>query len=676
MVTGCISTVPVLPFCPSIKEFRAYRPPEATRVFAEDGSRIADLSHERRTVVDMKQVPEVVSNGFIAVEDRRFWRHNGVDLLGIGRAVFSNMLSGSLGQGFSTITMQLARSVFTEELPRSQKMRRKLCEIQLAGQIERLLTKKEILQSYMNQVYMGDGRYGVEEAAQGYFGKPVSELSLGEAALIVGLVKNPEGYNPRKQLKRAIDRRNTVLDILAREKVAPKAEIAKAKAAPIALAKIENVGNTAPYFIAAVRSELQVQFGADADTRGLRVHTALDPVLQKAAEKALLAQIQRIEAGKYGRFKHPVAPKGKLEPANGGGSPYLQGMVFALDAETGNVRALVGGRDFTHSSYDRALVARRQPGSAFKPIVYAAALEAGMTLGTGISTAPVSLESVGSPVWQPDDLVDPYEGTISVRRALALSSNFAAIRVGQFAGTQSVISMARRLGLTTPIPPYPAIFLGAAEVSPAEFVAAFATLGNGGYRVRPRFIQRVEDSQGTVLWEAESSRQQALDPGIAFLTLNLMESVVDFGTGNAVRRAGFWLPAAGKTGTTNEAKDVWFVGMTPDMVAGVWLGFDQPTTIMPKASGGQLAAPVWAEAMKVAYADKPKPTDWHAPNNVIAVEIDYETGQLASEYCPYEQIRTEYFIVGTEPTEYCMLQSGWGSQGLMGRIVKGIRRIL
>ncbi len=643
-------------------------------MYAMDGSRIADLSPERRVVVELNEVPKTVWGGFVAVEDRRFWQHDGVDMRGFARALFKNITSFSVEEGFSTIPMQLARQVFTEELPMSSKFSRKACEVRLAPKIEKSFTKREILKMYINQVYLGDGLYGVEEAARAYFGKPVGKVNVAEAATLVGLVKNPEGYNPRKHPLRTVKRRNVVLDVMAREGVITPEEAQRAKAQPLRLAPRLEAAGAAPYFIAAIRDELRERFGEDADVRGLRVYTGLDPVMQKAAQAALLAQIKDIEAGKYGKWKHPVPDSaGKLPPAQGSGSPYLQGMVVALDINTGEVRALVGGRDFTHSSYNRAIDARRQPGSAFKPFVYAAAIQQGLTLNQRVETTPISLQGANA-AWRPDDLVADSITQLSVREAFAKSSNYAAVRIGDWVGPQAVIQMARAAGVNTRIPPYPSIFLGSAEVQPIEFVAAIGAFGNGGKRIKPRFITKVTDARGKVLYESRDAQDWTINAGVAYLTLSLMTDVVDRGTAASIRRRGFWLPAAGKTGTTNDSKDVWFVGMTPDVVAGVWLGFDQPKTITPSASGGQMAAPVWAEFMKAAYERMPNPGGWSPPSNLVAVPIDSESGGMATNNCPPESVRIEYFLPGTEPTAYCDLHRS-GAERAIDKVIEGFRKI-
>jgi penicillin-binding protein 1A len=655
--------------CPSVEALLSYRPPEATRLYARDGSLLADLSVERRVVVDLDEVPPLVSNGFVAVEDRRFWAHGGVDARGVARAVWRDAVTLSLREGFSTITMQLARNVFPDELPRGDRFRRKACEVLLAGRIEAAFPKRDILRLYINQVYMGDGMYGVEEAARGYFGKPARRVTTAEAALLVGLVKNPEGYNPRRNAERAMRRRNVVLDVMAREHVITPDEAAKARAEPVRVAPPLEAAGPAPYYVAAVRRELRERFGADADVRGLRVHTALDPATQRAARDALVEQLRAVESGALGHWPHPQPGGGRLDPAQGSGSPYLQGAVIVLESATGEVRALVGGRDFTHSSYDRALVARRQAGSAFKPIVYAAALQHGISTVTWIETTPVALDISGV-AWRPEDLVPDSVVRLSARDALALSSNNAAVRLGEAVGVQRVIEMARTLGITTPIPAYPSIFLGAAEVVPAELAAVFATIGNGGHRVRPTLVTRVEDTRGNVLWSAPQSALHVLDAGVAYLTTTMLQDAVERGTGTAVRRAGFGHAAAGKTGTTNSARDVWFAGMTPDLAAVVWLGFDQPRQILPNAFGGNLAAPVWARTMQAAYARRPAPAAWAPPESLIGMAIDPQTGGLAGAECPTEDVRVEYFVPGTEPLDECPLHRG---PGTIDRMLRGLR---
>jgi penicillin-binding protein 1A len=656
--------------CPSVDAIAGYHPPEASRVFAADGSTLADLSPHRRVVVALEEIAPVLRDGVVAIEDRRFWQHAGVDPRGVVRAAWRNARSARLREGFSTLEMQLARNIFPETLPLSNRGRRKVWEVYLASRMDAVLSKEEILERYLNQIYLGSGLYGVEAASQAYFGKPAAEVTAAEAALLIALIKTPERYNPRRSPDRAQERRDLVLGLLADRGVLQPDEAARARSEDVELAAPRGSKATAPYFVIALRRELEELFGADADERGLRVFTGLDPELQASAQAALRAQIARIEHGDYGRWRHPVPDSGRLPPAPGA-SPYLQGMVVALDPETGLVRALVGGRDFAHSQYDRALQAHRQPGSAFKAIVYAAAVEFGMPPTALVSTAPVEIRAAGAPVWRPSDHIADSVGMLTVRDALARSSNTAAVRVGRWVGQDAVIATARRLGITTPLEPVRAMPLGSEEVIPAELVAAYAAFGNGGWRVRPRLIGRVEDATGRILWTAPETRERAIGEAAAFVTLTLLEDAVDRGTGASVRSAGFWAPAAGKTGTTDEGKDVWFVGMTPDLVAGVWLGFDQPAPIGAGASGSRMAAPVWADMMKRHYDKRRLPLPWQPPGSVIALPIDESTGQVATPDCPGELVRTEYFVPGTEPASYCPRHN---RQGFFDRLWGRLRR--
>lgn len=657
--------------CPPVEALLAYQPPEASQVFARDGSLIAALSPQRRTVVPLERIPARVKDGFVAVEDRRFWSHAGVDLRGVARAIWRDITTLSFREGFSTIQMQLARNIFPEELPRAKTLDRKACEVRLAWRMNRELSREEVLGLYLNQIYLGDGRYGVEEAARGYFGKSVGEVTTAEAALLVGLVQGPGRLNPRKHPERALGRRNVVLDVMAREGVITPEEAEAAKSTPLRLAPPAEASTSAPYLVAAVRRELRERFGDDADTRGLRVHTGLDPALQSAAREALARGIAKVEGGSYGRYRHPRPGAAN----NGSAENYLQGMIVALDPRTGEIRALVGGRDFALSQFDRALQARRQPGSAFKPILYAAALADRIPVTTRLATTPVSVEGDGSADWHPGDHIPDTVETLPLREALARSSNSAAVRLGQWVGTRRVASLAKSLGISTPVPDYPSIFLGSAEVVPVELVAAFAAFGNGGHRVTPRLITRVEDDSGNVLWRAPEEKEQVLDDGVAYLTLGMLQDVVDGGTGAAARRAGYQGPAAGKTGTTNDSKDIWFVGLTPDLAAGVWLGFDRPTTILPNASGGRIAAPIWGEFIAEAYRGREPAGEWAPPASLTRVAVDAGTGYRATNNCPPEEVVTEYFIPGTEPRESCPLHPERGITRILDRIWSRVRGI-
>jgi len=650
--------------CPSVAALREYTPPQASQVLDREGRLVAHLAPERRVVVGLDRIPAHVSSAFLAVEDKRFYRHHGVDYRRAVGALARDVGSFSWEQGFSTITMQLARNVFPNHLSRAKTLRRKLWEVVLARKIERAFSKDEILELYLNQIYLGQGLYGVEAAAQGYFGKPVARLTNAEAATLAALPKAPSRYDPRRNPVAAVQRRNLVLRLMAHAGVIAPAEAGLAAAEPLGLAPPPEARGRAPYFVAAVRRELRERFGPEAETEGLRVYTTLDPLLQASAERELVRQVQAVESGRLGRFRHrSCSAGGARDPA-----ACLQGMFVAMDPQRGDVLALVGGRDFALSQFDRVTQARRQAGSAFKPIVYASALAQGIPISTPL-LGPDAVDSLGA--YRPADHVDA-SANVDLRDALRLSSNRATVVLGTRVGAGRVAAFAHDLGLTTPIKPYPSTFLGAAEVIPLELVAAYSAFAAGGAVVRPRLIRRVEDAHGNVVWESRVSRRYAISPGVAFLTTSLMRDVVDRGTGSGVRTAGlpYAVPAAGKTGTTNEGADVWFVGATPDVVAGVWLGFDRPQAILADASGGGLAAPVWGRVMADYYTRHAPPAPWAVPEGLEARQIDRRTGKLATAGCAPEDVVTEYFTTGTEPLESCPLHpDGLGSW--VGRTLRG-----
>jgi penicillin-binding protein 1A len=662
--------------CPSVASLRDYSPPQATRVFDRNGKLVTHLAPERRIVVPLERIPAHVSGAFLAVEDRRFFQHSGVDYRRAVGAAVRDVQTMSFEQGFSTITMQLARNVFPEHLTRAKTVRRKVWEIFLAREIEREFSKDEILEMYLNQIYLGDGSYGVEAAANGYFGRAASELTPVQAAMLAALPKAPNSYNPRRNPELALDRRNLVLSLMADAQVISYEEAARGRGQTVGLTPPVESRSEAPYFIAAVRKEILERFGPDAETAGLRVHTTVDPDLQRAGNKALRDQLAAVEGGKLGRYRGPNCSTEKhAKPEE-----CLQGLFVAIDARTGDVLALVGGRDFSASQFDRVTQARRQPGSAFKPILFASAIGSGIPITTPLVGPDADDYEAG---YRPaDHVVDTV--SINLRGAMRLSSNRAAVVLGERVGVQNVIQTSRNLGITTPIQPYPSTFLGAAEVIPLELVAAFTAFANGGQRVSPRFIRRVEDAKGNLLWESPIERQLALSPEVAFLATSLMKDVVNRGTGSQVRQVGlpYSVPAAGKTGTTNEAADAWFVGYTSEIAAGVWLGFDRPHRIMHGAGGGSLAAPVWGRAMTEYYKNRAAPADWQPPIDLVRMEIDRKTGYAATADCPIEDIEEEWFLRGTEPHEYCPFHSdpgvgGWFQRRLreIGDIFGGARRI-
>ncbi|HKV50051.1 MAG TPA: PBP1A family penicillin-binding protein [Gemmatimonadaceae bacterium] len=647
--------------CPDPRQLDAFTPHQTSKLYADDGRFVAELGLERRTLVPLSEIPKTVQEAFVITEDKRFYAHHGIDWIRVFGAAVHNVGAGAYAQGFSTLTMQLARNIFTEKISREKTLTRKIKEAKVAREIERLYPKNKILELYLNQIYLGNGAYGVETAAQRYFGKSVRELNLAEAATLAGLPKAPERYNPRRFPDRAIQRRNTVIELMRRAGVVSAEDAQLARAYPLRLARKEESGELAPYFVEWVRRQLEDQFGDKLYTDGLKVYTTLDVDLQSAAERNLEKQMRAIEAGKYGAFKHTTfeqytarAASGQSDAAN---SPYLQGAFVAVDPRTGAVRALVGGRDFDDSKFDRATQALRQPGSTFKPVVYATAIHNGLPPSYLLDDSPLIVPQPNGTDWTPQNYDLKFEGIMPMRRALYRSRNLATIRLGMQLGEQNVIAMARQLGLTTPIPPYPSIHIGSADVYPLEMISAYTTFATLGVRATPFGITRVEDASGHVIFQANPQRYVVLSPEEAWLMVDMLKDVVRRGTAASVWASGFHIPAGGKTGTTNDYSDVWFIGFTPDLVAGVWMGFDRPQKIMADAQGGRLAAPAWLGFMNEVYARRPEPADWPRPEDIISRDIDWTTGLLRNPFCPDSDVTTEFFIPGTEPTRECDVHS-------------------
>jgi penicillin-binding protein 1A len=642
--------------CPPVETLREYHPPQASQVLDRDGKLLARLASEERIVVSLSAMSPTLVAAFVAVEDQRFYQHHGIDWHRVAGAFYHDLRTLSPREGSSTVTMQLARNVFPGSLTRARTLRRKIAEAIVARRIEKQFTKAQILEMYLNQIYLGNGYYGVEAAARGYFGKSSRDLTPAQAALLAALPKAPANYDPRRFPEQALRRRNLVLGQMTKSKVITPKEEAAALKSRLRLNPAEAEGG-APWFVAAVRRALHERFGADAETQGLRVRTTLDPALQHSAERELVRQIQAIESGKLGRFASRPCAEDPDE--------CLEGMFVALDAHTGDVRALVGGRDYQLSEFDRATQARRQAGSTFKAFVWTAALQAGVPISALIDT------SRPLPDYAPADGQANETRPLNLREALRVSSNRAAVALGEQVGVQKVIDAARACGIDDPIPAYPSSFLGAADVVPIELVAAFAPFANGGARVAPRLIDEVRSATGEVLWSEPLAYGQAIDPGVAFLMSSLLQDVVERGTGTAAR-AGLppSLPVLGKTGTTNGPQDVWFIGATPQLVAGVWMGFDQPRPLGAAATGGRMAAPVWARVIAAYQRGKGIPEAWHAPAEMESHEIDLRTGGLATSGCPRDQVALEWYLPGTAPQRDCSDHPG-GLTGFLERAFTG-----
>jgi len=613
--------------CPTRGQIRAFRPAEGGQILDRSGRFLGRISPVRRVNVSLGSVPLHVRQAFVATEDRRFYEHNGLDWRGFVRAAVRNVAAGGVREGFSTITMQVARSAFLANRYHGRSLRRKLVELRLTRLIERELSKDQILEHYLNVIFLGNGMNGVEAASRDLFGKGVQELSVPEAAMLAALPKAPSSYSPRKNMTRARQRRDLVLGLMAQEGYLSPDRAQRARAERVRVADTE----WRPYdpnevlaleavrqFVDSILPDVQKEEGDVA------VFTTLDARAQRAADRAVIRH-----AAAIGRS--------------------VQGALVAIDPRTGDVRAIVPGRRLERRGFNRALAAKRQPGSAFKPFVYAAALQNGLSPATMVDDEPIELRN-GSQVWTPANYDDTYFGRVTLRKALQHSANSATVRLSQAVGTRNVIAAAYRNGIRTRLPNYPAIALGAAEVTPIELVAAYAPFANGGTRVAPRLVTRVEAADGTVLWASEIHREPAMDPRDAYMMTSMLRAVVDYGTGRGVRELGVRGPVAGKTGTTNNAADVWFIGYTPTIVAGIWFGYDQPRAIAANASGGRFAVPAWTEFYRNGWRE-PANGEFAVPQGMASRIIDPTTGELATEYCPARE--REWFRIGREPTEPC-----------------------
>jgi 1A family penicillin-binding protein len=640
--------------CPAVEQVAGFVPEEASVVLDREGEEVDKLYRVHRMVIGLDSLPEHVPQAFVATEDRNFYGHNGVDLVRVMGAAVQNIRTGGIAEGFSTITMQVARNVFPERLPMQERtLNRKLAEIKVARQIESRYTKDEILELYMNQIYFGSGAWGIEAAAQEYFGKPATELTLAESSLIAGLPQAPSRLNPRENMAGALERRETVLRRMEAGGYIDAEQAAAVRETEPELARSRmGAPNRAAYFVEHVRRIVEDRLGDVVYTGGFRIHTTLDANAQTTTERELSQQLEAIEAGRYGGFRHRSYASVMADTArvvNGARTPYLQGAAVVMDARTGDVLALVGGRDFEDSRFNRATQAKRQPGSAFKPIVYAAAIDAGYPPSTVLEDTPYRLVQDGR-VWQPRNYDGTYGGHITMRTALIQSRNVATIRLAEQVGLDRVISTARSLGITSDIPRYPSVAIGAAEVTLLELVRAYATLASLGERPEPRFVTHVTDRNGRIVWQDAPRAAYGVSPEVAFITLDLMRDVVDRGTGTAVRAAGFRHPAAGKTGTTNESADVWFLGSTPQVTTGIWIGLDQRQRIMARATGGRLAAPVWGRIMRSVATDG---GGWTAPSGIERRQVDAFGNVLASDCPTVGDLREEYFLRGTVYAAEC-----------------------
>jgi 1A family penicillin-binding protein len=635
--------------CPDVTTLAAFQPGGASMLLDRNGAHFADLAPFERAVVPLDSLPGHVPAAFLAVEDHRFYRHRGLDLIRVIGAARENIRSRGVREGSSTIPMQLARNVFPDRLPGTDRtFKRKLQEIRVAQLLERQYTKDEILELYLNHIYFGGGAYGVEAAARLFFDKSASDLTMPEAATLAALPKAPTHYDPRRNPDRATERRDLVLSLMARHGLATPDEAAEAREAPLA-ARVDGRDRSGiplgAYFVDVARDQLEAQFGESLYRQRLVVHTTLDTLAQAASERELAAQL------------------GVLDGRVRGGEGELQGAVVILEAHTGDVLALVGGRDPATSRYNRATKGRRQVGSAFKPFVFAAAIARGIPTSQLLLDTPLRMQLSRNDVWQPSNYDGRFEGEIALRQALVRSRNVPTVRLAASVGIGDVATTARNAGITDPMDETPALALGTVATSPLRMAVAytaFATLGNAA---EPRYILRVEDEEGRLLWEPPyTPPRPALDPALAYVVTDILRDAVDYGTGTAVRHVGFRGDVAGKTGTTNGATDVWFVGYTPDVVGAVWIGYDRPTSLGPGATGGGFAAPIWGRVMREVYSagGRPATNGWSVPPGVQWRRVDLATGHAVQEGCfARGGERSEVFTSYNLPHTVCPRRDLW-----------------
>jgi len=653
---------------------------QATAVFDASDRLAFTIYKEQRIEVPLAEISPLLIQALIATEDQRFYDHHGFDVRRIASAALANVRRRRAAQGASTITQQLARQSF---LTPDKTFHRKLQELILAERIERQYSKQRILELYLNKVYFGDGLYGVEAAARGFFGKHASELNLSEAATLAGLVKSPSTYAPTISKERALARRNVVLQAMLENGAIDRNEHTAARNAKLVLH--DGLRADEPhglYFKEQVRRELVDRFGWQRVYQGgLRVFSTIDMTMQNAAETAVADSLKVIDERRRAlaaKRAAALARQQKQAPPPAGSAATddatLQAALIALDPATGHVRAMVGGRDFEESSFNRAVQAKRQPGSAFKPFVYATALEEGFTPATMIDHLDDPIATLQG-AWTPED-EHSSAPAMSLRTGLRTSSNRAAVQLLQRVGIARTVQNAKQMGVGD-VPSVPSLALGSGEVTLQSMTAAYAAFANHGLVPTTLLIRRVEDRDGVVLYQAHDASSRAISDTTAYLMTTMLADVVNAGTGYRARQMGFTLPAAGKTGTTNDFNDAWFVGYTPHLVAGVWVGFDQPRTILPNGFAADLAVPMWARFMKDATrGDKP---DWLIPpSGISTAQVCRLSGKLATEGCQdvevvsndgqlerRSMVYTEYFARGTVPEAYCDMHP---TRGIMTKL--------
>jgi len=607
---------------------------------------IFDARMENRTPISLEEIPPYVVEAVLSVEDARFEYHPGVDPIRLFGALLANLRAGRTTQGGSTITQQLIKNYY---LTAERTFRRKIIEAPMAMILELKYSKEDILEAYLNEIYLGQrgasSIMGVEEASRYYFGRSVREIDLAQAAMLAGLIRDPGGYNPHLRPENAKGRRDLVLRLMHEQDRITDDQYALARGEALMVRAQQRRYNDAPHFVDFVLREMAERYPRRLlESEGLRIFTTLDMGYQIAAEQALEEGLEHLEEG------YPRLARRRGE---------LQGALVVLDPQTGFVRAMVGGRDYGNSQYNRAEQARRQPGSTFKPFVYLTAFLTPdrWSPSTIIDDMPFEVES-GGQIWSPENYDRTYHGEVTLRAALTNSMNIATSRLALDVGLNRVAKTAREAGIESRLQAFPSIALGAFEVSPLELASAYATLANGGIRTVPLSVLSAVDEEGRVVQSREVEMDRVLPADAVYLVNNMLQDVFDYGTARRARALGYGGRAAGKTGTTNSTRDAWFVGYTPEIVALAWVGYDDNAAI--GLHGDKAALPIWVDFMKRSgYGDRSP--GFPAPQNIVLVEIDPLSGELAGPGCP--ATRYELFVRGTEPAETCHLHNGSEDEG-------------
>ncbi|HEY5892329.1 MAG TPA: transglycosylase domain-containing protein [Chthoniobacterales bacterium] len=664
----------------------------ASLIFDRKGKQIGKILAENREFVPLSQISQNLPDAVVAAEDNRFYEHDGVDYIGMVRAALKNYQAGKIRQGASTVTQQLARNSFDLK---ERTYERKVVEAFLARRIEQNYSKERIMEYYLNRVYFGGGLYGAEAAARGYFGKPASELSLSDSAMLAGLLKSPNGMSPWRSLEAAQSGRDFVLGRMKEIGKISQAQYDEAIRTPLRVKKRKLSTGGQSYALDYIRQQVTNELDFDsAASSGYRIYTTLDADLQKVAEESLRKNLALVEKHpdfdgttmeQWKATKHVKSDEKPDNPTTGTTPDYLQGAIMAVESGTGGIVVLVGGRDFTDSPYDRALYSVRPAGTAFTPFVFAAGFQNGIFPATLVDDSALDNRQVmiggytgilGE--WGAETDTNKYEGLIPARKAVSEGKNAATVRFGIDVGLEKIIDVARKAGLDGNLRPFPATFLGSGEMSLAQLTLAYTIFPNGGARAeKPFIITRVEESDGTVVYQARPTRNQVVSPAVAFEVHSFLTDVLEKGTaanaGSEFKLKSF--PGGGKTGTAYNFTDAWFVGYDSELTVGVWAGFDKRRPIYRGAFSNRIALPVWADIMNASTADFP-PKEIQRPTNIERVEVCLASGLPATRDCFKEdehgvRKRTTYFEFATRdqtPRGTCYVHGGDGAPDLARQI--------